>query len=77
MVGVSDLRRSQSHLALEISSCKVDSGEWGMKTKVLLSRAHLVDLKRKERQKTAGRSEREFFFVPSRVNLDGVYRLGR
>ena len=32
-----------------------------MKTKVLLTRAHLVDLKRKERQKIARRSEREFF----------------
>ena len=76
MVGVRDLRHSRFHLASENSSCKVDSGVWRMKMKVLLSRAHLVDLKRKERQKTTRRSEREIF-VPTRVNLERFYRLGR
>ena len=76
MVGVKVLRHSRFHLASENNSCKVDSGVWKMKTKVLLSRAHLVDLKRKERPKTARRSEREIF-VPARVNLERFYRLGR
>ena len=76
MVGVKDLRHSPFHLAPENSSCKANSGVWKMKTKVSLSRAHLVDLKRKERQKTAGRLERKIF-APTRVNLERFYRLGR